>query len=57
MADEKFATLDVEESKVETLEHGGVMPLAVDHEAGSVQLLDSDHVVLVPTPSRDPKGE
>jgi hypothetical protein len=27
------------------------------HEVGSVQLLDSHHVVLFPTPSRHPKGE
>ena len=57
MADDKLAALDFAESQVETLEHGGVLPLGADHKAGSVQLLDSDHVVLVPTPSRDPKGE
>ncbi len=54
MADDK---LDFDKSQVETLENGGVSPLATDHKAGSVRLLDSDHVVLVPTPSRDPKGE
>ena len=56
MADDKF-----DQTQVEALEHGRSSSLGVDyivrHEAGSVQLLDSHQgVVLVPTPSRDPKG-
>jgi hypothetical protein len=56
MADDK---LDHMQAQVETLENGRSPSLGLDlsHEAGSVQLLDSHHVVLVPTPSRDPKGE
>lgn len=53
MADEKIYL----EKSVETLENGSSLTPPVDHQAGSVQLLDSDHVVLVPTPSQDPKGE
>lgn len=53
MADEKVYL----EKSVETLENGSSLTPPVDHQAGSVQLLDSDHVVLVPTPSQDPKGE
>lgn len=49
--------LDIEKVRVETLENGGSLPLGAYHQAGAVRLLDSDHVVLVPTPSRDPKGE
>ncbi len=54
MADDKF-----DQAQVEALENGRSSSLGGDarHEAGSVQLLDSQHVVLVPTPSRDPKGE
>lgn len=56
MADEKFD----DGAQVEALENGGASSLEVDmarHEAGSLQLLDAQHIVLVPTPSRDPKGE
>ncbi len=53
MADEN---LDIDKLRIEALENGGVSPTGSDHKAGEVQLLDSDHVVLVPTPSRDPKG-
>ena len=56
MADDKF-----DQAQVETLENGRSSSIGVDHNAhravGSVQLLDSHQgVVLVPTPSQDPKG-
>jgi hypothetical protein len=55
MADDKC-----DQTQVEALENGGSsssLGLDARREAGSVQLLDAQHVVLVPTPSRDPKGE
>lgn len=42
----------MEEGRTETVEH------VRDHHNpnGTVQLIDSKHVVLIPTPSRDPYG-
>jgi hypothetical protein len=54
MADDKC-----DQAHVEALESGRSLSVGVDtrHETGLVQLLDSHQgVVLVPTPSRDPKG-
>ena len=55
MVDNKY-----DQAHVEELESGRSLSVGVDarHKPGSVQLLDSHQgVVLVPTPSRDPKGE
>lgn len=48
--------LKSENPKIETLEDGGSGSI-MTYEAGTVQLLDSKDVVLIPTPSQDPKGE
>ncbi|PKS13123.1 hypothetical protein jhhlp_000465 [Lomentospora prolificans] len=46
--------LKSENPKIETLEDGGSGSI-MTYEAGTVQLLDSKDVVLIPTPSQDPK--
>jgi len=54
MADEK---LYMDKTQVEALENGSSLSPPADTQAGTVQLLDSNVVALVPVPSRDPKGE